>query len=72
MLDRAIGDPLLSEQGARQVRAVITGTGALAECEAMIDRNVKDALSALDSAPITEESKSALADLAVAATARTD
>ncbi len=72
VLDRALGDPLLSEQGARQVRAVITGTGALAECEAMIDRNVKDALSALDSAPITAESKSALADLAVAATARTD
>ena len=72
VLDRAIGDPLLSEQGARQVRAVITSTGALAECEAMIGRNVKDALSALDSAPVTEESKSALAELAVAATARTD
>ena len=72
VLDRAVGDPLLSEKGACQVRAVITGTGALAECEAMIDRNVKDALAALDSAPITAESKSALADLAVAATARTD
>jgi len=72
VLDRAIGDPLLSEQDARQVRAVITGTGALAECEAMIDRNVKDALAALDSAPIAGESKSALAELAVAATARTD
>ena len=72
VLDRAIGDPLLSEQDARQVRAVITGTGALAECEAMIDRNVKHALSALDSAPVTEQSKSALAELAVAATARTD
>ena len=72
VLDRSIGDPLLSEQGARQVRAVITGTGALAECEAMIDGNVKDALAALDGAPITQESKSALADLAVAATARTD
>jgi geranylgeranyl diphosphate synthase type I len=72
VLDRAIGDPLLSEQDARQVRAVITGTGALAECEAMIERNVKDALSALDCAPITAESKSALAELAVAATARTD
>jgi geranylgeranyl diphosphate synthase, type I len=71
-LDGALGDPMLSEQGARRVRAVITGTGALAECEAMIDRNVKDALSALDFAPITEESKSALADLAVAATSRTD
>jgi geranylgeranyl diphosphate synthase, type I len=72
VLDRSIGDLLLSEEGARQVRAVITGTGALAECEAMIDGNVKDALAALDAAPITEQSKSALAELAVAATSRTD
>lgn len=72
LLDRAVGDPLLSELGAQQVRSVITSTGALAECEAMIDRNVKDALSALDSAPITAVSRSALAELAVAATSRTD
>jgi geranylgeranyl diphosphate synthase type I len=72
VLDRAIGDPLLTEAGAEQVRAVITGTGALAECEAMIDRNVKEALAALDLVPITPESKSALADLAIAATSRND
>ncbi len=72
VLDRAIGDPLLTEAGAERVRAVITGTGALAGCEAMIDRNVKDAVAALDQAPITPESKAALADLAVAATSRTD
>jgi len=72
VLDRAIGNPLLTEARAEQVRAVITGTGALAECEAMIDRNVKEALAALDLAPITPESKSALADLAIAATSRND
>ncbi len=70
VLDRAVGDPLLTEAGAEQVRAVITSTGALAECELMIDNNVKDALSALEAAPITDESKLALADLAVAATSR--
>jgi len=72
VLDLAVGDPLLSEAAAEQVRAVITGTGALAECEAMIERNVKEALSALDSCAVTHPARSALADLAVAATARSD
>ena len=52
VLDRSVGDPQLSATAADEVRAVITSTGALAECELMIDRNVKEALSALDAAPI--------------------
>ncbi len=70
VLDRCVGDPDLTEQAAKQVRAVITETGALAECEQMISVNLKEALSALDGAPITKEATSALADLAIAATAR--
>jgi geranylgeranyl diphosphate synthase type I len=72
VLDRCVGDPDLTESAARQVRAVITSTGALAECEQMISVNLKQALAALDGAPITSESKSALAELAIAATSRTD
>jgi geranylgeranyl diphosphate synthase, type I len=72
VLDRWIGDPDLTESAAGRIRAVITGTGALADCEQMISVNVKEALAALDAAPITSESKSALADLAVAATSRSD
>jgi geranylgeranyl diphosphate synthase type I len=72
VLDRCVGDPGLTESAAEHVRAVITGTGALAECEQMITVNVKEALAALGTAPITGESKSALADLAVAATSRFD
>jgi geranylgeranyl diphosphate synthase, type I len=72
VLDRCIGDPELTQPAARQVREVITSTGALAECEQMISVNVKEALAALDGAPITAESRSALADLAIAATARAD
>jgi geranylgeranyl diphosphate synthase type I len=72
MLDRHVGDPQLDDEAARQVRAVITSTGALAECEAMISVRVKKALAALDDAPITGESRSALADLAIAATERTE
>jgi geranylgeranyl diphosphate synthase, type I len=72
ILDRAVGDPGLTEPQAEQVRAVIAGTGALAECELMIENNVKEALAALDAAPVTADSKAALADLAVAATSRAD
>jgi geranylgeranyl diphosphate synthase type I len=72
VLDRGVGDPDLTESAAERIRTVITGTGALADCEQMISMNVKEALAALDAAPITSESKSALADLAVAATSRSD
>jgi len=43
---------------------------ALAECELMIDKRVREALSAVQDAPITAQAMSALAELAVAATAR--
>jgi geranylgeranyl diphosphate synthase, type I len=70
VLDRHLGNPLVDDVGTAAVRAVITDTGALAECEAMIDRNVADALAALDRAPMTAAAKDALADLAFAASAR--
>ncbi len=72
VLDRHLGNPHVDEAGAAAVRAVISDTGALAECEAMIDRDVADALSAIDGAPIAEAAKDALADLADAATARSE
>jgi geranylgeranyl diphosphate synthase, type I len=72
LLDRRLGDRLLDEAGAAEIRALLTTTGAVAECERMIDSCVADALSALTDAPMTGEAKRALADLAVAATARSD
>ncbi len=72
LLDRYLGDPLLTDEAAAKVREVITQTGALAECELMIGTGVQRALSALAAAPITAEAHAALADLAVAATARRD
>src|SRR5579859_7100813 len=65
VLDRAVGDRELTDADAERVRAIITRTGALAECETMIDANVKRALAALEAAPITPASRAALADLAV-------
>jgi geranylgeranyl diphosphate synthase type I len=71
-LDRLLGDPSVGADGVAEFRRLATGTGALAECEAMIGRYVTEAVAALDSAPVTAEARTALADLAVAATARRD
>ncbi len=70
VLDRYLGDRELTEAGAAEVKAVLTDTGAVAECEALIAANVKEAVSALDGAPITSEARAALAALAVTATDR--
>jgi len=70
VIDERLGDPRLDEAGAAEVRAVITDTGALATCETMISQHVADAMTALAQAPVTDEAKTALAELAVAATAR--
>jgi geranylgeranyl diphosphate synthase, type I len=70
LLDRRLGDRLLGDAGVREVRSLLTDTGALAECERMIGSSVAEALAALEDAPVTAEAKRALAELAVAATAR--
>jgi geranylgeranyl diphosphate synthase, type I len=70
LLDRALGDRSLTDSAAAEVRAVIAGSGALAECEGLIAANVKEAVAALDGAAITTDAREALAELAVAATDR--
>jgi geranylgeranyl diphosphate synthase type I len=70
-LERGLGDRSLDEAGAAELRAILTGTGALAECERMIKANVADALQALEDAPMTAAAKLALTDLAVLLTDRT-
>jgi geranylgeranyl diphosphate synthase, type I len=70
VIDRYLGDPALAAAGTAEIRAAITATGALAECERMIGRHVSEAIAVLASAPITGEAREALAELAVAATTR--
>lgn len=72
LLERYLGDPLLSDAAASEIREIIADTGALAESELIIDRNIKEALAALGEAPITQACKDALGELAVVATARRD
>lgn len=71
-LDRLLGDPSVGEAGIAEFRGLLAETGALAECETMISRYVTEALAALESAPVTPAARAALAELAIAATARTD
>jgi geranylgeranyl diphosphate synthase, type I len=70
IIDERLGDPQLDGAGVAEVRAVITDTGALTACETMIGEHVARAVAALGQAPVTDEAKAALAELAVAATAR--
>ena len=72
LLDRRLGDRLLDEAGTEEIRSILVGTGALAECELMIGSSVAEALRALEDAPITSPAKLALAELAVIATERRD
>ena len=72
LLDRRLGDRLLDEAGAEEIRAILVGTGALAECERMIGSSVAQALRALEDAPVASQAKLALAELAVIATERSD
>ncbi|MBC6461260.1 polyprenyl synthetase family protein [Actinomadura sp. HBU206391] len=65
-----LGDPALDVAGVEELRSIIVDTGGLDACEAMIAKYAADAHIALDSAPVTDEAKVALAELAVAATAR--
>ncbi|WP_405151826.1 polyprenyl synthetase family protein [Sphaerisporangium sp. NBC_01403] len=67
---RLLGDPGLDPGGVERLREIIEETGALTASEEMIKRYLDDALSSLERAPIEEEARQALAELAVAATAR--
>lgn len=67
---RLLGDPELDASGVAALRTIIADTGAVQECEDLIGRYLERSLEALDRSPVTGEARSALADLAVAATAR--
>lgn len=67
---RLLGDPALDGAGVAELREIIESTGALRECEELISGYLDEALAVLEQAPITAEARTALAELAVAATSR--
>ena len=64
VLDRHLGAGGLTDEAVAEVRSVITNTGALAECENLVAGYRKEAVTALDGAPIAADAKAALTVLA--------
>jgi len=64
ILDRHLGDRSLTGDAVAEVRAVVTDTGALAECENLIAAYRKEGVAALDGAPIAADAWTALTALA--------
>ncbi|GAB3668836.1 polyprenyl synthetase family protein [Actinocorallia lasiicapitis] len=69
-LRRLLGDPALDLAGVEELRAILIDTDALTGCETMIDEFAQQSHAALAAMTITDEARSALSQLAVAATAR--
>jgi geranylgeranyl diphosphate synthase type I len=70
LLRRHLGDPTLDAEGVAALREVITETGALAHVERLISALMDQCVTVLASAPITEDARVVLGELAHAATAR--
>jgi geranylgeranyl diphosphate synthase type I len=63
VIERLHGDPGLDETGADDLRAVLTDTGARTAVEDMIDTRARYVLTALETAPLMEQARSAITDL---------
>lgn len=70
LLREGLGDPDLDAAGVAALQAVIVETGALDAVEERIDQRTRRALDALKDAPVTNEAREVLGELAIAATAR--
>ncbi len=69
--DRLFGRPDLDDDEIQLLREILQDSRAVQACEDLITERTEDALDALDRSPIEDEtSRKALADLAIAATAR--
>jgi geranylgeranyl diphosphate synthase type I len=69
-LREGLGDPHLGAAAIDEMRAIIRDTGAVDEVESVIERRTAEAIAALDAAGLTDAARTALQQLAVAATAR--
>lgn len=70
LLRERLGDPALDAAGVRELRQVISASGAREAVEQMIDEAQASAMAALDQADVTAEGRSALTALASAAVHR--
>jgi geranylgeranyl diphosphate synthase type I len=70
VLRTQLGNPDLDLAGVEELQQIIRATGALDDVELRITALAAEAFAAVDSAPIAEEAKGVLHELAVMATAR--
>lgn len=70
LLRERLGDPHLTASGVDELRGVIVATGALDEVEGVIAARTEQALEVLADAPIAPQARTALGELAEAATSR--
>lgn len=70
LLRERLGDPHLTTSGVDELRGVIVATGALDEVEGVIAARTEQALEVLAGAPIAPQARTALGELAEAATSR--
>jgi geranylgeranyl diphosphate synthase, type I len=70
LLRRHLGDPALDAEGVAALREVITDTGALVHVERLIEALLDQSRTVLAAAPITDEARTVLGELAHAATSR--
>ena len=69
LLDQSLGRPLTDDEVA-DLRRVIDDSGAHTEVERRIAALTSQALAALEAAPVTDQARGVLRDLAAAATQR--
>jgi geranylgeranyl diphosphate synthase, type I len=64
LLERALGDPDLTDAGAAEVRALLERSGAREACEAYVRTSVDEALAALTGLPVPAAAAEELAEVA--------
>jgi geranylgeranyl diphosphate synthase, type I len=71
IIEKAIGNPSLTEAGVAEIRATLTEVGAVAAVERRIDELTRSGLASLAGARLTEPAATRLTELAAKATQRT-
>jgi geranylgeranyl diphosphate synthase type I len=70
LVRRHLGDPSLDAAGVEALRDVLVSSGAVDRVEELIAVRTAEALAAIDAAPVSEDARAVLRDLAAAATTR--
>ena len=69
-IERSLGDPTLNAIQVAEIQHLIEDSGALSECEELIERLLHQSLSALEHPEMNQEIAKSLQEMAVAATRR--